>query len=222
MAFYRSGAPREDAAERAIDLLEEGLCPPVAVLDAAAELGHADARVYALVYSEDFVRDRRVAVRRGGLRAAVRARATGRRGSRRAWRRRTTARWRRWRSECRRARRRRRSRNHRRGAAASPGEHVPVRALGGRVLPAVMRASFEADRRLPIRFVEPSVEGIRAETERLVRALGRTAGRGAFAPPARCRGGGGTGADRRLRGDVRLARSEGPGGPAVGSSRSGR
>ena len=182
VAFYRSGAPREDAAEHAIDLFEDELSPPVAVLDAAAELGHADARVYALVYSEDFVHDdgwrfdaegfERRFVRDGeeGIEAGVETPEDSQvetlaievpEGA----------------TEAQEAAIIDAALRPHRGSTFLSG------ALGGRVLPAVMRASFEADRRLPIRFVEPSVEGIRAETERLVLALGRTAGRGAFAPP---------------------------------------
>ena len=63
-AFYSSGAARDEEAEHAIDLFEDELSPPALVLDAAemlaAERGAAAEElspIYALVYVEDFIHD---------------------------------------------------------------------------------------------------------------------------------------------------------------------
>jgi len=182
VAFYESGAPREDAAEHAIDLFEEELSPPVCVLDAAAELGHPDARVYALVYSEDFVHDdgwrfdlegfERHFVRDGddGIEAGVETPDDSDVQT-------LTIDVPEDASEA--------QESAVIDAALRPhrGTTFLSAALGVKVLPAVMRASFEVEHKVPVRLVEPTKEGVRAVTERLVRALGRSAGRGAFSPP---------------------------------------
>ncbi len=59
-AFYSSGEPAgggDDELDHLSELFEDELSPPVAVLDAAAELGHPGATVFALVFSEDVVHD---------------------------------------------------------------------------------------------------------------------------------------------------------------------
>lgn len=197
VALYSSGAPPEDAAEHVIDLFEDELSPPVAVLDAAAAaLGHgaatdddddddapgASLRLYALVYSEDFLHDdgwrfdlagfERRFVRDGdeGIEAGVESPEDSQidtlaldipDGA----------------TDAQEAALVDKAVRPHRGSTFLSG------ALGVPVLAAVMRATFEAERRVAIRFVQPTAEGLRAETERLVATLGRTAGRGAFAPP---------------------------------------
>ncbi len=59
-AFYSSGDPAgggDDELDHLAELFEDEPSPPVAVLDAAAELGHPGATVFALVFSEDVVHD---------------------------------------------------------------------------------------------------------------------------------------------------------------------
>ncbi len=58
------------------------------------------------------------------------------------------------------------------------------RELGFSVLPSLVRALFEADKKLAIRLVDPSPSAITDETRRLCQTLGRRSGRGAFEPPA--------------------------------------
>ncbi|WP_437283904.1 hypothetical protein [Sorangium sp. So ce406] len=59
-AYYASGDPAVaggDELDHLSELFEDELSPPVAVLDAAAELGHPGATVFALVFSEEIVHD---------------------------------------------------------------------------------------------------------------------------------------------------------------------
>lgn len=182
VAFYVSGAAAADAAEHLCDLFDEELSPPVAVLDAAAELGHPEATVYALVYSEDFVYDdgwrfdsagfERHFVRDGedGIESgsetpdeslvetlAVDVPDDATEGQERAIV----------------------------DSALRPhrGTTFLSAALGRPVLPALMRSLFDVERKLPVRFVEPTAESITRETETLVHVLDRTPRRGAFPAP---------------------------------------
>lgn len=182
VAFYTSGAKREDEAEHAVDLFEEELSPPVAVLDAAESLGHGGAILYALVYAEDFVHDdgwrfgpegfERHFVRDGedGIEAGVETPDESEVGvldidiQEDA----TEAEERALFDQA--------LRPHR-GTTFLSG------ALGKPLLPLLVRASFDVERKVEIRFVEPDPASIRAETERLAAVLDRVAGRGAFSPP---------------------------------------
>jgi hypothetical protein len=187
VAFYVSGAAPADAAEHLCDLFEDELSPAVAVLDAAAELGHPDAVVHAVVYSEEFIYDdgwrldasgfERHFVRDGedgiehGIETADESQietlpldipedATDAEETALV------------------------------AAAIKPhrGTTFLSSALGIEVLPALMRSLFDVERKIEIRFVEPAAEVIGRETERLVRALGRTPGRGACSPPVTASG----------------------------------
>lgn len=57
------------------------------------------------------------------------------------------------------------------------------KALGKSLLPILVRANFDVERKVPIRFVEPGAASIGFEAARLGEVLGRTPGRGAFTPP---------------------------------------
>jgi hypothetical protein len=187
-AFYASGmklarGAEDEELEHAAELFEDELSPAVAVLDAAAELGHPDATVHALVFSEDAALDDgwrfdakgfvRHFVREGdgGIEAGIETPdgvelteieldlpddapfADEQRALEQA------------------------IRPHR-GSTFLAGE------LGAPVLAALMGALFAADRRVEVRLVEAGPEATSAEVRRLARALGRTAGRGAFEAPA--------------------------------------
>ncbi len=183
VAFYSSGADGDDATDHAIELFEEELSPLVAVLDVAEMTGgSATAKVFGLVYTDDFLYDdgwyfgpdgvERHFVRdgEGGLEAGVETHddvqletvqleipdgATE--GEEQALE----------------------------DAAVRPhrGSIFLESALGKGVLQRVVRASFEADKRVMIRLVEPSALSIEAETRKLVAVLKREAGRGAIALP---------------------------------------
>jgi hypothetical protein len=56
-------------------------------------------------------------------------------------------------------------------------------ALGKSLLPILVRANFDVERKVAIRFVEPDAASIGFEATRLGEVLGRTPGRGAFTPP---------------------------------------
>lgn len=187
VAFYVSGVPRADVAEHLCDLFEDELAPPACVLDVAAELGHPEAKLYALVYSDEFVYDdawrfdedgfERRFVRDGddGIEAGIETaddsqvetlpldvpeNATDAEESAIVDR----------------------ALKPHRGTTFLEG------ALGRPILPALMRCLFDIERKLAIRFVDPDAESIHIETERLVHVLSRTTGRGAFAPPVTAAG----------------------------------
>jgi hypothetical protein len=173
-AFYASGAPREDEAEHAADLFEDELAPPACVLDAAEGLGKGSAgtTLYALVYIEDIVHDdgwrltpegfERRFVRDGedGIEVGIETPDD---------------------SEV-------KVLDLDVPDGATPAQEQAIvdaalrphrgstflsGALGKSLLPLLVRARFDAERTVPI-----------AEAERLVAVLGRSAGRGAFSPPA--------------------------------------
>ncbi len=172
VAFY-SGGPAldgEDELEHWCDLFDEELSPAACVLDAAAELGHPDGLVYALIFSDDLLHDEalrldavgfaRHFVREGeeGLEAGVETVEQ--------------------------------SKVELLDFDANDAQIAPHRGsaflaaeLGAPVLPALVSALFAADRRVVVRLVDPDPEAIREETERLVGVLKRTPGRGAFALP---------------------------------------
>ncbi|MFO0592918.1 MAG: hypothetical protein U0441_35580 [Polyangiaceae bacterium] len=56
-------------------------------------------------------------------------------------------------------------------------------ALGKNVLSLLVRASYDADRKVPVRLVEPDAASIGFEATRLCEVLNRVPGRGAFTPP---------------------------------------
>lgn len=189
-AYYASGGLKGGAGEELehfIELFEDELSPPVAVLDAAAELGHPDATVFALVYSEEIVHDDgwrleasgflRHFVREGeeGLEAGVEApdrtdlveievdvpeSAT---------------------EQEEQAAIDRAIRPHR-------GSTFLSEELGAPVLGALMAGLFAPERRIEVRLVEPGPASITDEVRRLNRVLRREDGRGAPAPPEPVRG----------------------------------
>ena len=56
-------------------------------------------------------------------------------------------------------------------------------ALGKNVLATLVRASYDANRKVPVRLVEPDAASIAFEATRLCEVLSRVPGRGAFTPP---------------------------------------
>ncbi|WP_437707181.1 hypothetical protein WMF45_25940 [Sorangium sp. So ce448] len=189
-AFYSSGEPAgggDDELDHLAELFEDELSPPVAVLDAAAELGHPGATVFALVFSEDVVHDDgwrfeasgfvRHFVREGdeGVEAGVEApdrsdlvevdvdlpegatAAEEREAMDRA------------------------IRPHR-------GSTFLAAELGAPVLGALMGALFAPERRVQVHLVAPGPGSIADEVARLNRVLRREDGRGAPASPPPIRG----------------------------------
>ena len=69
-------------------------------------------------------------------------------------------------------------------AALHGGAAMIGAELGVPLAAALMGALYDADLKVPVRLVEPGPESAARETARLVRVLGRTAGRAAFAPAA--------------------------------------
>ncbi|WP_437729769.1 hypothetical protein [Sorangium sp. So ce1335] len=188
-AYYASGDPASaggDELDHLAELFEDELSPPVAVLDAAAELGHPGATIFALVYSDEMVHDDgwrfeasgylRHFVREGeeGLEAGV---ETPDRsdvveldvdlpdGATEAQEREATD---------------RAIRPHR-------GSTFLSTELGAPVLGALVGGLFAPERRVDVRLVEPGPASIAAEVSRLNRVLRREDGRGAPAsvPPVR-------------------------------------
>jgi len=182
-AFYRSSAnPGDDELDHLCELFEDELSPPVAVLDAAAELGRPSARVFALIFAEDIVHDdgwrfdqsgfERHFVREGedGLESGIETPDESditplpidlpKDAS----------------EDEERAAIERATRPHRGSTFLSAELRAPV-------LAALMGAYFTTERRIDIRLIEPGPASIRHEVERLNRVLGRSAGRGAFAAP---------------------------------------
>ncbi len=175
VAFYRSGAKKLgeiDELEHAIDLFEDDLSPALAVRDAAAAEGRTHAVVYAIVYGEEiFVDDAFRFAEDGWARRFVRDGDDGLEAGRASPDDdETTA----------------------IAAAAEPGSPEEARAiaphrgstwlaaeLGRPVLPALVAALFQAERRVAARLVDPSPAGVDRETRRLVATLRRVPGRGA-------------------------------------------
>ncbi len=176
-AFYVSGIklPRGaegEEIEHAIELFEDELPPALAVLDAAQEEGHPEAVVHAIVFAEEMVHDsawrfdrerfQRRFVREGddGLEAGVET-PEGERVDVVDL-------------------------DPADEAAIKPhrGSTYLAKELGAPVLSALVRALFDADRRIEVRMIEPDPGAIAEETRRLVRVLGREEGRGAFEVPA--------------------------------------
>ena len=182
VAFYVSGVGREDVTEHLCDLFEDELSPPVAVLDAAAGLGHPDTRLYALVYSDELIQDdgwrfeaggfERRFVRDGedGIEAGVETAADSHLETLTLDIPEDAT------DDQERAILDSALRPHR-GTTFLSG------ALGIKVLPALVRSLFDVERKIQIRFLGNDAASIAAETERLVRVLRRTPGRGAFSPP---------------------------------------
>jgi hypothetical protein len=186
-AFYSSGRPArggDDELDHVCELFEDELSPPVAVLDAAAELGHPEARLFALIYSEDIVHDDgwrfdargfvRHFVREGGegIEAGVETPdrsdieavpldvpddAGDERSAHQAME---------------------------RALAPHRGSTFLSSELRAPVLGALMGALFTPDRRLEVRLIEPGAASIAEEVRRLNRVLRREDGRAAFTPGA--------------------------------------
>jgi hypothetical protein len=172
-AFYQSGLPaarggEDEAFDLASDLFDEELPPALAVLDAAPE----GARVYAITYAEGIYHDdawrfddagfERHFVHEGedGVEAGVET-AEGAEDLPLPP------------SEA----------EIERAVRPLRGSAFLTRELGAPALAALVGALFAVDRRVPIRLVAPGADAIAEETRRLVRALRRSEGRGAFDPP---------------------------------------
>lgn len=173
VAFYRSGTGSTDGDfEHACDLFAEELPPGLCVLGAAEK---AETVVYALAYSDDVVHDDGCKFtpeesERRYVRDAEDGIEAGREGP---------------------TGDEEKILDH----DASDDDLRPNRGstflsecLGAPVLPLLVRALFEADRRVAIRLVADEPDAIAEETRGLNRALRRQDGRGAFpcagAPPA--------------------------------------
>lgn len=189
-ALYESGAPREEEAEHAIDLFDDELSPPALVLDAAEREGRDGEELsplYALVYAEDFLHDdawrlddegyQRRFVRDGedGIEIGVETPddsdvrvldAAEIEGATEA------------------------EEQARIDAAVRPhrGSTFLSGALGRNVLAALVRASFDVERKVTVRLAEPDPASIEATARALAEVLGRTPGRGAFPPPVTASG----------------------------------
>jgi hypothetical protein len=175
VAFYSSGAkaPRggeDDAFDLACELFEDELPPALAVLDAAEALGHPEARVYAITYAEGIFHDdawrfdgrgfERHFVHEGE--EGVEAGAETAEGAEDIE---ITA---------------------EEEGALKPhrGSTFLSRELGAPALGALVGALYAVDRAIAVRLADPGPEAIAGETRRLVTALRRVSGRGAFAVPA--------------------------------------
>ncbi|WP_437585254.1 hypothetical protein [Sorangium sp. So ce1000] len=189
-AYYSSGEPAgsgDDELDHLSELFEDELSPPVAVLDAAAELGHPGATVFALVFSEEVVHDDgwrfeasgfvRHFVREGeeGIEAGVETPD---------------------RSdlvevdvdlpETATAQEERDATD--RAIRPLRGSTFLADELGAPVLAALMGGLFAPERRVAVRLVEPGPASIVDEVTRLNRVLRREDGRGAPASPPPVRG----------------------------------
>jgi len=183
VAFYASfdKAPRggeDEAFDLACEIFDDDPPPALAALDAASALGRAEARVYAITYAEGIFHDdvwrfdargfERRFVHEGeeGVEAGVETSEgaedvaielpEGEEDARAV---------------------ERAVRPHR-GSTWLSAE------LGTPALGALVSALFAVERRVEVRLVEAGAEAIAAETRRLLAALGRVEGRGAFSPPA--------------------------------------
>lgn len=183
VAFFETGAkvPRgaeDEAFDAVCEIFEDELPPAPFVLDAAAELGHANARIHAITYAEGIFHDdvwrfdesgfERHFVHEGedGVEAGVEtpdgaedvdlALPEGD-GDARAIE-----------------------------QAVKPhrGSTFLSRELGTPALAALVGALYAVERRVIVRLVDPAPESIEAEVVRLDRTLDRTPGRAAFEPPA--------------------------------------
>jgi hypothetical protein len=194
VAFYASGiALPEESFEHVVELFEDELSPAVAVIDAALEeglrVGASEPVVLTLVYGEDvlhdeawrvtstgferwFVREGDVGVERGHETEAGADVGLFDPGSRPDGDAPPDADA----EAVADAAIERAARPHRGSTALSA-------ILGAPVLSALMGALFMADRRVELRLVAPDAASIAAETGRLVRALRRVVGRGAFVAP---------------------------------------
>lgn len=175
VAFYQSGQriARFEELDHGRDLFEDELPPGLAVLDALD--APAGVVVHALVYSDDFPHDDAWRFEHGQLlRRFVHDSDQGPEAGVETL------------DSCEiepieldgddDASQERALRSHR-------GTTFLSAELGAPVLPALVAALFEADRRVAIRILEPDPDAIRHETARLNRVLGRADGRGAFVPP---------------------------------------
>jgi hypothetical protein len=178
-AFYASAAkiPRgmeDEEFELACELFEDELPPALAVLDAAIEMGHPDAVIYAVTFAEDGLHDdawrfdargvERHFVHEGeeGIEVGFETPSAGEVKEIPAPDAIEAAK-----------------------AAAQPhrGTTFLSKELGAPMIGALMGALFGADRRIQVRIVEPDPAAIEAEVMRLNKTLKRVAGRGSFEPP---------------------------------------
>ncbi|NUP05189.1 MAG: hypothetical protein HOW73_03910 [Polyangiaceae bacterium] len=180
VAFYKSGlkVPAFEELDHACEVFEEELPPGLAVRDA---VGTAEDAVYAVVYSDEVVHDDAWRFGERSLRRHfVREADDGVEAGEETLDESTVtpidldpdaddatvdA----------------RLKSHR-------GTTFVSNELRAAVLPALVGALFEADRRVPVRLVEPDAASIAEETRRLNRVLRRVDGRGAAPWPASCAG----------------------------------
>jgi hypothetical protein len=184
-AFYASAAkiPRgmeDEEFEHACELFEDELPPALAVLDAAIEMGHPDAVIYAVTFAEDALHDdawrfdargvERHFVHEGeeGIEVGFETPTAGEVKELEVPERASEK------EELDAAK-----------TAVEPhrGTAFLSKELGTPMVGALMGALFAADRRIQVRLVEPDAASIEAEVARLNKALKRTSGRGAFEPP---------------------------------------
>ena len=182
VAFYESGATSgDDELEHVCELFEDELSPPALVQDAAALEGQAGVRVYALIYAEDVLHDDGMRFDDSGfLRRFVREGEDGLEYGEESPDEATLepllveldddA-----------------SDEEERLAfdgAARPrrGSTFLAAELRAPLLASLMGALFAEPCSVAVRLVEPDAASIREEVLGLCRALGRQAGRGAWAP----------------------------------------
>lgn len=183
VAFYRAGTKPakasagrltvEEAFEHAAELFEDELPPGLCVRDAAAD--RAEAEVYAIVHSDEVCHDDAWRFHQGGFeRRFVRE---GEHGPEAGVETLDSTEITPLDIED------EDDAGYERALRPHRGSTFLAERLGRPVLAALMRALFFADRRLPIRLIEPGAASIAEETSRLNRALGRKDGRGAFELP---------------------------------------
>lgn len=179
VAFYRSGrkVPAFEELDHACELFEDELPPGLCVRDAAA----SDTVVYALVYSDEICHDDawRFA-ERAILRRFVREGDDGLEAGQETLEE----------SEAFDVELNDEGADSDVDAALKPhrGSTFLSEELGVAILPAVMGALFEADRRVAVRLVDPDAPSIEAEAKRLVEVLRRVPGRSELAWPTSCAG----------------------------------
>lgn len=186
-AFYASGeklrrGAEDEELEHARELFEEEPSPAVGVLDAAAAEGQGDATIYALLRGEGGLPDDGWRFdARGFARRFVREGEAGIEAGAESPEEATVEEIDLDLDEGASDEEERRAleealRPHR-------GSTFLSAELGAPVLPAIMAALFADLRRVEVRLVEPTATAITEEVLRLDRALRRSPGRGAFAPP---------------------------------------
>jgi hypothetical protein len=177
VAFYSSGdkLPPYEELDHACDLFEEDLSPGLCVREAS---GADDAAIYSVVYSDDVVVDDAIRFGPEGVeRRFAREGDDGLEVGRATFEDETVAP----------LKVDGEASDEEISAALKPhrGTTFVSERLGVAIVPALVRALFEADRRVRVNLVDPSAEAIVLETRNLNRTLARVDGRAAF-PMPRC------------------------------------